>query len=63
MGRVFATAIDCIDGGAQIPVIEYIKSEHGVDFVDVVTEPGPDKILADNKNRTTIESIRHRIID
>ncbi|MBI4199747.1 MAG: hypothetical protein HY535_04675 [Chloroflexi bacterium] len=42
----FGTAINCIDGRVQQPVAEWIKKNHQVDFVDMVTEPGPDKALA-----------------
>ena len=45
----------------QIPVLEYIKSEHGVDCVDVVTELGPNKILSGNENKTTIELIKSKV--
>lgn len=36
MGK-FATAINCMDGRVQIPVIEYIKSKYEVDYVDMIT--------------------------
>jgi hypothetical protein len=32
-----------------------------VDYVDVITEPGPDGILGDKKDEVLIESIRRRI--
>jgi hypothetical protein len=38
----FAAAINCMDGRAQLPVIEWLKRECGVDYVDTITEPGPD---------------------
>lgn len=57
----FATAINCIDGRTHIPVIEYLRVQFGVDYVDLVTEPGPNKILAENWNKTTVNSIKDRI--
>lgn len=57
----FATAINCMDGRTQLPVIEYMKKKYGVDYVDTVTEPGPIKFLAENKNKATVESIRSRV--
>ncbi|MCE5216493.1 hypothetical protein LLH03_05590 [bacterium] len=42
----FGTAIACVDGRVQIPVIEWICSTHHVDYVDMVTEPGADMVLA-----------------
>ena len=58
--NMFSTAINCMDGRVQLPVIEYMKNRYGVDYVDMVTEPGPNKILAENGNKTTIESIKRR---
>ncbi len=36
----FATAINCMDGRVQLPVIAYLKSKYVVDYVDAITEPG-----------------------
>ena len=41
----FATVIDCIDGRAQRPVANWAHLNLHVNYVDVVTEPGPDKAL------------------
>ncbi len=41
----FGTAINCIDGRTQAPVSDWIKENHSVDYVDVITEPGCDKVL------------------
>jgi len=57
----FATAINCMDGRAQLPVIEYLKKKLGVDFVDMVTEAGPVKALAENADRGFLDSVRKRI--
>jgi Putative carbonic anhydrase len=57
----FATAINCIDGRVQIPVIEWLRKGYGVDYVDVITEPGPDKILAEDKDSPVLESIKRRV--
>ncbi len=42
----FATAINCIDGRAQIPVIEWMRDHFNIEYVDMITEPGPDRALA-----------------
>ena len=39
--------LNCMDGRVQLPVLQWIKDHHGVDFVDVVTEAGMDSVLAD----------------
>lgn len=41
----FAAAINCIDGRAQAPVTEWLRARYGVDYVDMVTVPGPDAAL------------------
>jgi len=56
----FATAINCMDGRVQLPVIEWAKTHFGVDYVDMITEPGPDKILAEGPD-DLISSIKNRV--
>lgn len=46
MSQRFATAINCIDGRAQLPVIHWLCETFRVDYVDLVTEPGADGVLA-----------------
>jgi len=42
----FVTAINCIDGRVHIPVINWLKASFDAEFVDHITEPGADKVLA-----------------
>lgn len=57
----FVTAINCIDGRVQIPVIEWLRKEYGVNYVDVITEPGPNKMLAESEDNSILESIKRRV--
>jgi hypothetical protein len=57
----FATAINCMDGRTQVSVIEWMKKRCGVDYVDMITEPGVDAILAENKDTQTIERIKAKV--
>lgn len=57
----FATAINCIDGRTQLPVIEYLKKRFKVDYIDVITEPAPAMILAERKSAVQLNSIQHRL--
>jgi hypothetical protein len=57
----FAAAINCMDGRTQLPVIEWVKREHGVDYVDCITEPGPVRILAESTDARALASIRRRL--
>lgn len=58
---VFVTAINCMDGRVQLPVIEYMKKKYQADFVDMVTEAGPIKILAEAEDEDAVKSIRKRV--
>lgn len=57
----FATAINCMDGRVQLPVTAFLKKKYGVDYVDMITEAGPDGILAANKDQSVIDSIKRRV--
>lgn len=59
--ETFATAINCMDGRTQEPIISWAKKTFEVDYVDAITEPGPDKILAEGSD-TLVESIKNRVM-
>ena len=59
--KKFACAINCMDGRVQDAVKNYMQKNYGVDYVDMVTEPGPNKILADNADKAVIENIKKRV--
>lgn len=42
----FAAAVGCIDGRIHPALTRYVAAEHGVDAVDLITEPGVDGALA-----------------
>lgn len=58
----FATAINCIDGRIQAPVAEFIRSNYFVDYVDMITLPGSDKVLSKAKDGCEIESIKKKVL-
>ncbi len=49
MKKRFGTALNCIDGRTQIPIINWLKENFDVDYVDLITEPGMDKVLAQDQ--------------
>lgn len=57
---VFVTAINCIDGRVQVPVMDWMKTAFGADYVDVVTEPGPEKALTEGSEEREA-SIREKV--
>lgn len=56
----FGTAINCMDGRVQEPVINWMKVRYGLDYVDIITEPGPIKLIA-NMDSVAMESIKRRL--
>lgn len=59
--KKFATAINCIDGRTQMPVSEWIKGRYGVQYVDMITEPGCDKVVCGTDD-ATIEKIKSKAL-
>lgn len=47
MNDTFATAINCIDGRVLAPVEQWMRENVNVDYVDQITEPGPDRVLTE----------------
>ncbi|MFH1967857.1 MAG: carbonic anhydrase [bacterium] len=54
----FSCAINCMDGRVQDAVKNYIQKNYNVDFVDMITEPGPNKILAENTDASVVSDIK-----
>lgn len=52
-----------MDGRVQDVVKGYIKENYGVDWVDMITEPGPNKILCECRDcdKAIIEDIKKRV--
>jgi len=59
--KKFACAINCMDGRVQDAVKNYMKKNYQVDWVDMMTEPGPNKILAENTDTAVIGNIKKRV--
>lgn len=50
-----------MDGRVQEPVIQFLKSNYQVDFVDMITESGPDRIMAEETEKLKVNAIRQRL--
>lgn len=61
MKKKFATALNCIDGRTQLPVTNWMIEHFGVNYVDLVTEPGIDLVLSHGPY-SEIERIRDKAI-
>lgn len=53
----FGTAINCMDGRVQLPVTNWMKEQFHLDYVDMITEPGPDKVVSAGQGKE-IEAIK-----
>ena len=52
----FGTSISCMDGRIQIPINNWIKKIHSVDYVDTITEPGVEKKISESIDIDKIKS-------
>ena len=57
----FGTVINCIDGRVQLPVSSWIKENYSLDYVDTITEPGPEKTLSD-KNIEKLSQLKSKVL-
>ena len=62
MKAKFATAINCIDGRIQTPIIAFIRQKYDIDYIDMITMPGPDKILSEYEDIDEIKSIKKKVL-
>jgi len=59
--QTFVTTVNCMDGRVQKPVFDYLSQKYGGAFVDTITEPTPSKILSNQTDTDSINSILKRI--
>ncbi len=57
----FALAITCLDGRVQRPVVEYLRTRYGFDYVDLITEPGPEAALTAPDRGALREAVRKNL--
>ena len=50
-----------MDGRVQLPVINYVQERFDAEYVDTITEPGPNRILAEQNDEVVIASILKRL--
>jgi carbonic anhydrase len=56
----FATAITCMDGRVQEPVSHWLEERYHVDFVDMITEPGVDRLFTFGPQET-VDQIKAKV--
>ena len=50
-----------MDGRVQLPVIKFLQKRFNAEYVDSITEAGPNLILSEGKNIDLIEGILNRL--
>jgi hypothetical protein len=50
-----------MDGRILEPIIHYLKTNFDIDYVDMITESGPEKIIAEDSEKYKINSIKQRL--
>ena len=58
---LFCTAINCMDGRVQLPVITFLKGYFEVAFVDSITEAGPVRVFDETTDAALLQSIMERV--
>jgi carbonic anhydrase len=53
----YCTAVNCMDGRVQRPVLDYLTQRYGVPYVDTITEPGPNGILSRRNDKALVASV------
>lgn len=59
--KKFCASVHCMDGRIQKPIIDFILQNYDYQYVDAITEAGPNKILAEGKNNPLTQSILDRL--
>ena len=57
----FGTAINCIDGRVQLPVLNWLKRSYSVRYVDTITEPGVDRLFSET-NIDKIQQLKSKVM-
>ena len=57
----FCSVINCMDGRVQLPVIRYLQKRFNVDYVDSITEAGPNLVLSEAKSTSSTFAIFERL--
>lgn len=60
MDKNFATLLNCMDGRTQLPAINWIRNNFNVEYVDIISEPGIDKLLY-LKGETFMKSLEEKL--
>ena len=55
------TAINCMDGRVQLPIIAFLKARFNVDYVDMITEIAPNLMLGKLTSYNLLQTVNDRL--
>ncbi len=61
MSASFVTAVLCIDRRFRRCLVEWLLAHFGADYVDLFTEPGPDRLLAEDAQSIAAAGVQSRL--
>lgn len=61
MTETFIAAVLCIDGRFRRCLVDWLVDRYSADYVDLITEPGPDRILSARPLGSTARDIRRKL--
>ena len=57
----FCTAVTCMDGRIQLPVIAYLQKRFNAEYVDLISEAAVNLVLSKQEETNVVESVLDRI--
>jgi len=60
LSNSFAVLLNCMDGRTQLPAINWIRDNFNVKYVDIISEPGIDKVICD-EDENFINSLKYKM--
>ncbi|OAA86459.1 carbonic anhydrase [Clostridium coskatii] len=60
MNSDFAVLLNCMDGRTQLPAINWIRDNFRVKYVDIISEPGIDKVIC-GEDENFINSLKYKM--
>jgi len=57
----FCTAVTCMDGRIQLPVIKYLQKRFDAEYVDLISEAAINLVLSQQQDSRLTESIMEKI--
>ncbi len=57
----FCTAVTCMDGRIQLPVIKYLQKRFNAEYVDLISEAAINLVLSKQEEKNVVESVLDRI--